>query len=106
MGDEAALAKGVTLHVDVPALDRLDPAAPGPTVTAQILRAKEGGWDVVATSAASSTSLDFAVPSAGVYRAEIRIAPRHLEHYLGGEEYRRLAAGDFVWVYGNAIYVK
>ncbi len=106
MGDEAALAKGVTLHVDVPTLDRLDPAAAPPTVTARILRAKEGGWDVVATSSASSASLDFAVPSPGVYRAEIRIVPRHLQHYLGGPEYTRLAESDFVWVYGNAVYVK
>lgn len=102
MGDEASLAKGVTLHVDVPALDRLDPAATAPTITARILRAKEGGWDVVATS---STSLDFPVPSAGAYRAEIRMVPRHLEHYLG-ESAELARSGDFVWVYGNAIYVK
>lgn len=102
MGDEAVLANGVTLHVTMPSLERLDPKTTAPSLTARILRAREGGWDVVATS---SSSIDFVVPSAGAYRAEIRMTPRHLEHYLG--DYAELArSGDFVWVYADAIYVK
>jgi hypothetical protein len=41
--------------------------------------------------------------SAGAYRAEVRMRPRHLRHLLSS--YADLADADFVWIYGNPIYV-
>jgi hypothetical protein len=100
MGDEVELARKAVLHVSIPSLERLDPAAEPPALTARVLRAKEGGWDVVATSAGA---IDFTADRAGAYRAEIRMVPRHLRPYLGDEE---SFSGDPVWIYSNAIYVK
>lgn len=99
MGAEVAV--GATLHVSVPALDRLDPKVEAPVITARLLRAKEGGWDVVATS---TSAIDHVADTAGAYRAEIRIKPRHLKPYLGDEE--AIAEADLIWIYGNAIYVR
>jgi hypothetical protein len=99
MGAEVAL--GATLHVTVPTLERPDPKVESPVVTAHLLRAKDGGWDTVATS---TSGIDFATDAPGAYRAEIRIKPRHLAPYLGDDE--ALAVRDFVWIYANAIYVR
>jgi hypothetical protein len=100
MGSEASLANGPRLEVKMPRVKNLDPEVEPPALTARILRAKEGGWDIVASG---SSDLSFAVETPGAYRAEVRIAPKHLRHYLGS--YAGLADGDFVWIYSNAIYV-
>jgi hypothetical protein len=99
MGAEVAV--GATLHVSVPRLERPDPKVDAPVVTARLLRAKDGGWDVVATSEAA---IDAIADVAGAYRAEIRMKPRHLKPYLGDEA--PIAESDLVWVYSNAIYVR
>ena len=56
-------------------------------------------------------TLEFETTEPGVYRAEIRIMPWHLRAYLGFDDIRllddaELAGTDYVWVYGNPIYVR
>jgi hypothetical protein len=43
------------------------------------------------------------VASPGAYRVEVRMRPQHLRANLGS--FAELADSDFVWIYGNAIYV-
>ena len=98
-----ALAKGVTLHVTMPSLERLDPKTTAPSLTARILRAREGGWDVVATS----SHLDRLSP----YRPRGPTARRSphdaaAPRALPGDYAVLARTGDFVWVYADAIYVK
>lgn len=101
MGDALSLAASPSLHVEMPALAGLDPAAEAPKLVIRILRAKMDGWDVVKEG---EQSLDFTPTTTGVYRAEVRITPRHLRGYLS--TYSALADKDFPWVYTNAIYVE
>jgi hypothetical protein len=100
MGAEVSLAKGVSLRVSRPHVDRLDPAAEAPRIVARILRAEQGSWSVAAEG---EDDLAFTPAAPGVYRAEVRMTPRHLRKYLAS--YADLADKDFPWVYGNAIYV-
>jgi hypothetical protein len=101
MGESVSVAKGVTLHVEMPRIVRLDPAVKPPALTVRVLRAREGGWDVVKTG---DSSLDVAIDQPGAYRAEIRMTPHHLEPFMG--DYAELSrTGDFVWIYANPIYV-
>jgi hypothetical protein len=102
MGETVSVSSGITLNVTVPRVSHLDPAAEPPALTARILRAREGGWDVI-TSSAQSISLPVADP--GVYRAEIRMTPRHLASSLGDYADSVGRNGDMVWIYSNAIYV-
>jgi hypothetical protein len=101
LGDEVSLAQGVTLTLVVPGVRDLDPSAEPPVLRARLLKAREGGWDEVATAAEGT--LRFTVREPGAYRAEVRMTPKHLRAFIG----RR---ADFIkaerpWVYSNAIYV-
>ena len=100
MGSEIALSDGPHLRVRMPTIAHLDAKATPAQLTARLLRAKEGGWDEVASA---EGDLDVAVKVAGAYRAEIRIRPRHLLAFLNGQQ--QVAEQDFAWVYSNAIYV-
>lgn len=100
MGEAVSLAEKPTLHVSLPTLAGLDPGAEPPKLSIRVLRAKEGGWDVIAES---DKAVDVAATEKGAYRAEVRITPRHLRGYLS--TYSSLADRDFPWVYTNAIYV-
>ena len=100
MGGEASLAKGAALVAKMPKLAELDPTAEAPKLTLRVLRAKEGGWDEVASSAGD---VAFTPTKEGAYRAEVRIVPRHLRRYLA--TYASLADAEFPWVYSNAIFV-
>jgi hypothetical protein len=102
MGESATVAEGATLKVAMPRLRHLDPKADAPVLTARILRARENGWDVVASGAGD---LSFAAATAGVYRAEIRMTPRHLVASLGDYADSLGKNGDLVWIYSNAIYI-
>lgn len=100
MGDEASLSKGAKLHVASPTIDDLDPGAERPLLTTRILRAKDGGWDVVAEG---TGPIVFTPSTPGAYRAEVRITPRHLRAHLS--TYAAEADRDFPFVYANAIHV-
>jgi hypothetical protein len=100
MGSEIPVSAGVTLEVTLPRVRLLDPEGPAPELSARVLRAIEGGFEVVAESSSDLTST---VDHAGAYRAEIRMRPRHLAPYLN--DFVGLAEQDFVWIYSNAIYV-
>jgi hypothetical protein len=103
MGEEAALADAPRLRVKQPTLERLDPKRTPPKLTTRILRAKEGGWDEVATGAGD---LDYVPTAPGAYRAEIRIVPHHLREDLGDEADDLLELRDWVWIYSNPIYIR
>jgi hypothetical protein len=103
MGEQASLSRGVELSVTAPRVQirsgLLERGAP--VTSARLLRAREGGWDEVARA---EGDLRFTVSEPGAYRAEIRIRPTHLAPYLASYAYL-LEERDFVWIYGNAIYV-
>lgn len=101
MGSAVSLASNPTLRVKMPAVRDLDPAATPPELRVRILRAIEGGFEPVAEGDAD---LDYVPTQPGAYRAEVRMVPHHLAADLG--QYRLRDWGDFVWVYGNAIYVE
>jgi hypothetical protein len=94
-------AAGTELRVTLPSVQNLDPAVEPPRITARLLRAREGGWDLVTES---DQDLVHAATEPGAYRAEIRIEPRHLRALLAS--YSDLADQSFVWIYANAIYVE
>ena len=101
MGETVSLANGVTLRVTMPSIQQLDPAAPAPTLTLRLLRARDGGWDEVAST--TDASLEHVATAAGAYRAEVRIVPRHLRPYIGTRV--GYVKNERPWVYSNAIYV-
>jgi hypothetical protein len=98
MGDAAPV--GATLHVTVPEVWRLDPAAEAPEITARILRAGDGVWEELA---AGPDDLAYTVTAPGAYRAEIRMTPYHLREWLGPDPDAHL--DEKVWIYANPIYV-
>lgn len=100
MGAEVSLADGVELHVSMPSVTDLGEEPEPPKLTARILRATSGGWEVVAEG---EGDLDVTVDEPGAYRAEIRMEPRHLRFYL--RKHADLAENDYPWVYANPIYV-
>lgn len=100
MGEEARLSEGATLEVAMPRVQDLDPAAEAPLLEARLYRAREGGWDMVASG---SEDLAFAPSLPGAYRAEIRVAPRHLKGWAGKR--LDLVKSDRPWIYSNVIYV-
>ena len=75
---------------------------PKPRISLRILRAKENGWDMVAST--DRASLDYTPDKKGAYRAEVRIVPRHLRALLG-KDAARLSEKGRIWIYSNAIYV-
>ncbi len=105
MGDRVGLVPGgeATLVVTLPSVRGLDPSRPAPALTAKLLRAKEGGWEVVA-SGAESLRVTVTDAQPGAYRAEIRIVPRHLTGALGN--YEALSEKEFPYIYSNALYVR
>jgi hypothetical protein len=101
MGESAKLADGAELRVVLPRVRALDTRSEPPLITARLLRAREGGWDLIAEAAGD---LAHSPTEPGAYRAEIRIRPRHLTAWLSS--FDALAEADFVWIYSNAIYVE
>ncbi|MBI4955902.1 MAG: hypothetical protein HY908_28035 [Myxococcales bacterium] len=95
------VAPGAELVVELPSVRDLDPTQEPPELTARILRAADGGWEVVAEQPGEGVHYTASAP--GAYRAEIRMVPRHLAPYLSS--FASLASQSFVWIYANAIYV-
>jgi hypothetical protein len=100
MGSELDIADAPELRVRMPTLAHLDAAAQAPELTARLLRAKDGGWEEVASGPGDLT---YPPQKPGAFRAEIRIRPHHLADFMGGMV--DVSGQDFVWVYSNAIYV-
>ncbi|MBK6689758.1 MAG: hypothetical protein IPG45_35155 [Deltaproteobacteria bacterium] len=102
MGDEVTLAEGPVLKVSRPTVFGLDPDRTPPELSLVILKAKEGGFDVVASGA---EDLSYTPTEAGAYRAEVRMVPKHLREDLGSYARTQLQA-DRPWIYSNPIYVR
>ena len=100
MGEEASAAKSVVLKATLPTLANLSPKAPPPTLTLRILRAREGGWDLIHTG---NEDVSLPVTEPGAYRAEVRIVPAHLAGYLG--MYADALQADYPYIYSNPIYL-
>ncbi len=101
-GDTAKLSAGAVLEVKTPTIRELDPAAPAPTITTRLFRAKEGGWDEVAST--TEPTLRHSPTQPGAYRVEVRIVPAHLKPFIGKRT-------DFIkaerpWVMSNAIWIE
>lgn len=101
IGDSVSLAAGASLEVKTPRVRDLDPSAPAPAITTRLFRAKEGGWDEVAST--TEPTLRHVPTQPGVYRVEVRMVPSHLKPHIGKRS-------DFVraerpWVMTNAIWV-
>lgn len=101
MGDEVSVKAEPTLVVRMPTVARVDPAeASKIKLRARLLRAIDGGWEVVAEGAGD---LGYKVTKAGAYRAEIRMTPGHLAKHMAymADETKR----ELVWIYSNVIYL-
>lgn len=101
MGAELKLSDGVMLTAKAPKVLGVSSADKRPEIRTVIWRAKDGGWDEVA-SGTDTASLDVDQP--GAYRVEVRMKPWHLERHLSS--YAELAKKEVVWIYANPIYVR
>lgn len=99
MGDTVALEEGPVLEVDAPSVLGFEGDV-SPTV--ELVRAADGGGEVVATS---EGALSHEPEEAGAYRVVVRVLPTYLRPHL------QPSPGEFleeskVWIYGNPIYVE
>ena len=69
----------------------------------RLLKAREGGFDEVASG--TTGDLSFTTVAPGAYRAEVRVKPTHLTPFMGTFA-QRVVATDFAWIYANPIYVE
>ncbi len=99
MGDHILAGSSAQLSVTLPQVYRLDPNGPQPILSARILKADDGEWEVVAEG---GHDLEIAVES-GIYRSEVRIVPEHLRPWLGNEADTYIH--EIIWVYSNPIYI-
>jgi hypothetical protein len=102
IGETATLANGVTLKAVMPKVMKLDPAAEAPALTLNLLKAREGGWDVVGS--VTEGTLEFPVTQAGAYRVEVRMVPKHLKGFAGTR--KALFTAERPWVMSSALYVQ
>ncbi len=100
MGEQVSLSAGPVLKVTMPHLQDLPTTVDAPKLVVRVLRAETTGWSVAATG---EGDVAWAPTSAGAYRAEVRITPRHLRGWLASSSSK--ADDDFPWIYRNAIYV-
>lgn len=102
IGSTVSLAQGVVLKVQLPKVAELDPAGPQPTLTIKLWKARDGGWDEVASG--SSESLEYTVTSPGAYRTEVRMVPGHLAPWIGPRT--SALKTERPWIYSSALYVE
>lgn len=101
MGTQLDLDPEVTLHVAIPRVyGTLPNEVEAPVLSGRILRADDREWVEVATG---SEDFSFTVTEPGVYRAEIRMVPRHLRPWMGNEGDQWMH--DYIWIYANPIFV-
>lgn len=102
MGDSPTLSKGVELVVRRPTIAGRDPTTDTPDLKLRILRAKKGGFDVVAET--TTGDLRWTVDKPGAYRADVRMVPKHLKPWVGA--LANIATTEVIWIYANPIYVQ
>jgi hypothetical protein len=102
LGAEVRLADAPVLVATLPAVKNLDPKRAKPALTMRLLKAKEGGWDEVATG---DHDLRYTPTTPGAYRFEVRMVPSHLREDLN-DDAETLLARDLVWIYANPFYVR
>ncbi len=102
IGETARLASGVTLKATMPKVRDLDPAADPPVLKLSLLKAREGGWDVVGS--VTEGTLEFPVTAAGAYRVEVRMVPKHLRAFAGTR--KQFFTAERPWVMTSALYVE
>ncbi len=102
LGQTAVLANGVTLEAVMPKVKGLDPTVEAPVLKLQLLKAREGGWDEVASI--TEGTLAFPVTQRGAYRVEVRMVPRHLKNFAGTR--RAFFTAERPWVMTSALYVE
>ncbi len=102
LGGEVAASAGARLEVTLPTVHALAAELPSPAIRARILRINAAGVTEVATGTGPTVSAP--LDTAGAYRVEVLIAPRHLGPYLGnlGTTY---ADAELPWIYASPIYV-
>lgn len=100
MGGAVALADASRFEIVAPRLQDASPDRPSPRIEVRLLKAVEGGWELVARR---EGDLSHPVEEAGTFRAEVRITPRHLAPELG--RFAELAERDAPWIYANAIQI-
>ncbi|MFM2153853.1 MAG: hypothetical protein RL199_2288, partial [Pseudomonadota bacterium] len=102
LGSEVRLSDAPVIVASMPGVKNLDPKRGKPLLTLRLLKAKEGGWDEVASG---DRDLRFAPTSPGAYRVEVRMVPRHLREDLN-DDADVVLARDLVWIYANPFYVR
>lgn len=102
MGSEVALGDRPTLRITAPLLRNLNPLRQAPEIKVRLLRAIDGGFEIVRDSA---TGFDYAPSLSGAYRVEIRMVPLHLRQDLGRDA-DKILNKEYVWIYSNPIYVR
>jgi hypothetical protein len=102
IGETASLAKGVVLKATMPKVKGLDPAADAPVLTLKVWKAKDGGWDELASTTDAALSLP--VTATGAYRVEVRMVPKHLKAFIGIRS--TYLKTERPWVYTSALYVE
>lgn len=101
LGGEAAV--GSVLEVSVPTVRNLDPTLPAPEIRATVWRIDATGAQVAATGA--GPTLMVPMTTAGAYRVEISIKPRHLGPYLR-DLGTAFADQELPWIYASPIYAR
>jgi hypothetical protein len=86
----------------MPKVRRLDPALEPPTLTLQLLRAREEGWDEVAR--VTEGTLEYIATQPGAYRVEVRMVPKHLRNWAGTK--KGFFTAERPWVLSSALYVE
>ena len=100
IGGEISLAAQPVIIADTPHVAYLPAGAEAPIIRTRIVQAKAGAWVEVASGDGEIT---FAPTTAGAYRVEVRMTPKHLRVHLGSRS--ALADKEFLWIYANIFYV-
>ncbi len=100
LGGTAAV--GATLTATMPSVRQLDPNVTAPSLVMTLFRAREGGWDEVAS--VTEGTLTHVATQAGAYRVEVRMVPRHLLGFAGKR--RDFFTAQRPWVMSSALYVQ
>jgi hypothetical protein len=101
IGAEVPLSAAPEIVAHAPVVRDLDFGAEAPVVTVHLMRALEDGFEEVADA---SDELRYDPQTAGAYRVEVRIAPRHLRAWLG--DFAAEADTPRVWIYANPFYIR
>jgi len=97
MGTNTPFQEGMSLSAQVPELT--PERALGTETRLRLLRVEDAVWELVEET--TETELTAAVPSAGVYRFEVRITPRHLAPFM--DQIAHYAENEYPWIYSNAF---